>query len=157
MQNAPSVVYPVGRCVFYALLLAIIGLLSAAVGTLFLLGFAQRSDHSWRWAPVLAWVLLWMVWVAVAVTSWLRSLQGTLKWDANMVRDEGGAGAWLWSDLSSSEPLALSKVERVLDLQNKILLRFRSVSTGQRWIWVERSGHPARWNDLRRALVSSRA
>ncbi|WP_332739705.1 hypothetical protein [Hydrogenophaga sp.] len=156
MYNAPSVVYPVGRCVFHALLLTIIGLVSAAVGALFLLGLVQRLDHSWGWTAVLACVLLWMAWVAVAATSWLRSHQGTLEWDSNTVLDEGGAGAWLWSDPSSSESVALSQMEWVLDLQNRILLRFRSVSTGQRWIWLERSRHPARWNDLRRALVSSR-
>lgn len=157
MQNAPSVVYPVGRCVFYALLLSIIGLVSAVLGSFFLFGLAQRSDHAWGWTPVLAGMLLWLAWVAVAVTGWLRSLRGTLKWDATTVLAEGGGGAWLWSDSSDPEPLKLSDVEWVMDLQNKVLLRFRSVSTGQRWIWVERSSHPARWNDLRRALVSSRA
>lgn len=157
MYNAPSVVYPVGRCAFYALLLTIIGLVSAAVGTLFLLGLAQRLDHSSRWTTVLACVLLWMVWVAIAATGWLRSQQGTLEWDSSAVLDEGEAGAWLWSDLSCFEPVALNQMEWVLDLQDRILLRFRSVNMGQRWIWLERRSHPARWNDLRRALVSSRA
>lgn len=157
MHNAPSVVYPVGRCVFYAMLLALIGLVSAAVGATFLSGLVPRSGHPWGWTAVSVGAFAWAVWVAVAVTGWLRSPEGSLSWDPDVVQEEGGAGAWSWCGPPSSEPVSLSQMECVVDLQNRILLRFRSANAGPRWIWVERRGNSARWSDLRRALVSSRA
>lgn len=157
MHSAPSVVYPVGRCVFYAVLLAMIGLVSAAVWAVLLFEVVHRPDSPKVWITTLAGVLSWMVWLVLAVTSWLRSPEGVLKWDSSSVQEDGGAGGWLWCSSSDAEPISLSQVACVLDLQRQILLCIRSVNTGQRWIWVERRSNQARWNDLRRALVSSRA
>ncbi|QHE75727.1 hypothetical protein F9Z45_06490 [Hydrogenophaga sp. PBL-H3] len=157
MHNAPSVVYPVGRCVFYAVLLAMIALVCALIGAMFLSGVLQRAGQPWGWTTALAGVLSWMAWLVLAVASWLRSPEGVLKWDSSSVQEDGGAGGWLWCSSSDAEPISLSQVACVLDLQRQILLCIRSVNTGQRWIWVERRSNQARWNDLRRALVSSRA
>ena len=53
--------------------------------------------------------------------------------------------------------LSAQIMERVLDLQDRVLLCFSGPGVGRRWAWVERSGSPGRWNDLRRALVASLA
>ncbi len=157
MHNAPSVVFPVGRCAFQGWLLVALGAVSAAVGTLFLVESDFRTLGVWGWFPGVAGVVGWLLWATWACLSWLRSPQGTLHWESRRVAEEGANSAWSWTDRNCSEPLTLNSMERVLDLQGRVLLRFCGPGVGQRWAWVERSGSPARWNDLRRALVASRA
>jgi hypothetical protein len=50
----------------------------------------------------------------------------------------------------------LQRVEMVLDLQGRALLRLHNADALARWVWVERARNPALWNDLRRALVAAR-
>ncbi len=154
MRNAPSVVYPVGRCAFQAWLLVFIAGLSGAVGASFLFGLNAPAQGLWGWLTRSAGILAWSVWTAWAFLSWIRSPEGVLHWSSVGGGEKDGGGAWSWTDRTAPEPLALSEMERVLDLQDRILLSIRGAGLGQRWIWVERSASPARWNDLRRALVA---
>ena len=162
MRNAPSVVYPVGRCAFYAGLLCVL----AGLGLLVLLRWW------WPWldaAAELHWLthvagglgaVLWLGWAGFAWRSWLHSPAGHLQWDAlgppvssGLAPGPARAGVWRWHRDTLADGAPLQKVERVLDLQDRMLLRVRNPDGAHRWLWVERSSDPARWNDLRRALV----
>lgn len=156
MHNALSVVYPVGRCAFQAWLLVFLGLLSAAVGVLYLLVSDFSTTRPWGLVAPVAGVVGWMLWVAWALLSWFRTREGVLHWNPVRGQDGAEAGPWSWTDRLGAEPLRLSGVERVLDLQDRVLLRLLTPGAGQRWVWVERRDQPARWGDLRRALASNR-
>lgn len=155
MRNAPSVVYPVGRSAFQAWLSVFIAGLSGAVVASFLFGLDAPAQGLWGWLTCTAGVLAWSVWAAWAFLSWIRSPEGVLRWSSMDGGEEEGAGAWSWTERTAAEPLELSELERVLDLQGRILLSIRGTEMGRRWIWVEQSVSPARWSDLRRALVAS--
>lgn len=158
MRDAPSVIYPVGRCAFMAWMLGLIGSVGAAVCMMFLHATNVQAFQPRLWPLQVVLVLSWLIWVAWAVRGWFVSPQGALHWQTAQALNEGTVGAaWSWKDRDSAEPLFLLEVERVLDLQDWILLRSRSTKGNQRWFWVERIDSPARWGDLRRALVSSHA
>ena len=157
MRCAPPVMYPVGRCAFQVWLQGFVGLVSAAVCVMFLRETSFQSIEPWQWrlqALLVPGLLIWLAW---ALRSWLVSSQGTLHWQPAQALSDGNVGAWSWKDQYSAEPLTLLEVERVLDLQDWMLLRSRLTTGDQRWLWVERLGSPARWGDLRRALVFSRS
>lgn len=166
MRNAPSVVFPVGRCVFYAGLLC--GL--AALGLLVLLlwwwpGFVAVAQAPAPTALAAGWLgaLLWLGWAVFAWRSWLHAPVGWLQWDdqglpvgASDADQSAGPvrkGVWRWYREGSADGAPLQRVERTLDLQNRMLLRLRNPDGAHRWLWVERCSNPAGWNDLRRALV----
>ncbi len=157
MHSAPSVVYPVGRCAFHGWLLLALAGVSGAVGVLFWAGSDFRSRDIQDWIPCVAGTSAWLIWTAWALMSWSRSPRGSLRWESRRLAEGGANGAWSWTDRVCPEPMTLSGVERVLDLQGCILLRVSGRSVSPRWAWIERSSSPAHWNDLRRALVSSRA
>lgn len=157
MHNAPSVVFPVGRCAFPAWLLAALGALSAAMGILFFIESDSQASGFPAWLPIVAGVGGWLIWATWATLNWLRSPQGTLRWEPRRVEPGSTPGAWSWTDSAVAEPLVLSSVERVIDLQGRVLLRFGGPGLGQQWAWVEQRSSPTRWNDLRRALLASGA
>ncbi|MDM7941529.1 MAG: hypothetical protein QUV35_02755 [Hydrogenophaga sp.] len=156
MQSAPSVVYPVGRSAFQAGLLLFLGLATATTLALYLYtSNAPASPARHTVVPVLG-ALGWLFWVACACRSWSRSPEGALHWEPVRGSEEPGASGWSWAEVPQGGPVALSGVERVLDLQDRILIRFHLPGAGHRWVWVERRCLPARWADFRRALMSSR-
>jgi hypothetical protein len=157
MHNAPSVVYPVGRCAFQGWLLMVLGALSAAVVALFLVESDFRTLGVSAWLPGAVGVGVWLSWGTWACLSWFRAPQGSLRWEPRHVEEEGSRGAWFWADGAGSEAVLLGSVERVLDFQGRVLLRFCGPGVGHRWAWLERRSLPARWGDLRRALLASRA
>ena len=157
MHNAPSVVYPVGRCAFQGWMLVLLGGVTAGVGFLFLLESHAQVRGFWTWSSNLAGAIGWVAWVTWAFVCWRRSPQGELHWNPPHVDGDGVSGAWSWIDPVSAEPLALSRVEDVLDLQDWVLLHITGPGVSGRWLWVEQRAFPARWLGLRRALVSSRA
>lgn len=159
MRNAPSVVFPVGRCFFYAGLLAALGGLGLLVLLLWWwswLGTPGEAPFLVRLADAVG-LLLWVVWAGFARWRWLRSPVGQLQWDA-LGAPVGGtsrAGLWRWRVDAYTDAMALRQVERVLDLQSHLLLRLHPADGAPRWVWLERAPDPGRWNDLRRALVGT--
>lgn len=157
MRNAPSVVYPVGRCAFQAGMLCLLGALGLAVLLMWWWpwwGAADPVPRTVRWAGGLG-VLLWLAWAGVAWRSWVQTPQGFLQWDAQgaPASDAARAGVWRWHLGAWGEGVPLHRVERVLDLQTRCLVRVRLSSGEPLWLWAEHERDPARWNDLRRALV----
>ncbi|MDO8903409.1 hypothetical protein [Hydrogenophaga sp.] len=154
MRSAPSVVYPVGRCVLYGRYLFA---LSALVLTV-LIGWALSSSGRYFvdaiWAGVASWAL-WSIWV---FKSWWYTPKGALHWDslAPSAGDSPRAGAWRWLADEGGENVSLQAIECVIDWQSWMLLRLKQPSHLATWVWVERHCGPARWGDLRRALMATR-
>lgn len=136
MHAAPSVSYPVGRSPFAGGLLAgiaALGLAAAAAWTV------ESSAFGWRQG--LGWLLA-LACGALALRAWQRSPSGLLHWD--------GAG-WQWQDAGGAAP---GSVACALDLQRRLLLRWRGEAGGARWLWVERESDASHWEALRRAVYS---
>src|SRR5690349_11236425 len=120
MHAAPSVSYPVGRSPFAAWALAAIGLLGLAAASAYAL---TSADFNWRHMAVLGAVVACG---GLAAGSWRASPQGVLAWD--------GTG-WQWQEGGS---VLTGQPEIALDLQARMLLRFRPDGAGVRWLWLER-------------------
>lgn len=135
MHAAPSVTYPVGRSAFAGALLAVIWL----EGLLACLLWIAASGFGWRQA---AGLLLVAGIGAHVAAFWWRSPQGLLRWT--------GAG-WEWEQ--GGRVLA-GQAQNALDLQARMLLRWRDAEGGARWIWVERKSDASHWDALRRAVYS---
>jgi toxin CptA len=136
MHAAPSVSYPVGRSPFAAWAHAALGLAGLAVAGVWIL---QSAGFGWRQAAALAAVAACG---SLALSAWLRSPQGVLRWD--------GLG-WQWEEgglVASGSP------EIALDLQSRLLLRWRGEGSGTRWLWLEKESDSAHWDALRRAVYS---
>lgn len=149
MRNAPSVSYPVGRSVFYAGLLAGCGSLSLAL--------VIWVAPSVGWQTAVGGSILWIAWALLAFASWLRAPVGRLRWDALAMHPGAllqSPGAWSWQSAAYQDGVPLLKVERVQDLQRWILLRLHNPDGARSWVWVERARYPAKWDDLRRAVVA---
>jgi hypothetical protein len=151
MRNAPSVMYPVGRCAFHALGLLVLAGLVAAV----LWGWRSSAIDTRVWLATLAGALFWLVW---ALCAWWRSPAGQLHWDAQAPAPQNtGVGAWFWRDSATQAPQPLQRLEPALDLQRLMLLRLHAPKLAPRWVWVQQTRDPARWLDLRRALQQASA
>lgn len=154
MQNAPSVVYPLGHSAFYRSALVLLGAASAA---LISLGWWT----SWVASPWNTGHSLWacglIVWAIWAVGTW-RNLSGkpsgSLHWSAQAppadFDDQPGAWLWRWGDPMRA-PVQV-RIVPVLDGQDRFLLRIHGVPGVGRWLWFERATDPRRWDDFRRAL-----
>jgi toxin CptA len=136
MHTAPSVSYPVGRSAFAAGLQAAIvlaGLAAAAAWSV------QSSTFGWRQGLAFGAVL---VGAALATLAWLRSPTGTLHWDGN---------GWNWQEGRQTGP---GDPEPALDLQSRMLVKWRPAAGRARWLWLEKQSAPAHWDALRRAVYS---
>ena len=136
MHAAPSVSYPVGRSAFAGRLYALAALAGVAVAGAWCL---QSPAMNWRHACALAAVL---VAGALAARGWLASPVGVLHWDGD---------GWQWQEGAS---VAAGQAEIALDLQSRLLVRFRAEAGPARWLWVEREAKLADWEALRRAVYS---
>ena len=147
MRNAPSVIYPVGRCAFHARALLVLATIVAAA----LLGWRFGSAVDARlWLAMLLGAVLWLAW---ALRGWWRSPVGRLHWDAQATNLPSlVVGAWFWQGGAALEPQPVQRLEAALDLQRLMLLRLHAAQPVPRWVWVEQTSDPARWLDLRRAL-----
>jgi hypothetical protein len=147
MRNAPSVMYPVGRCAFHVQALLVLAAIVAAA----LLGWRVGSAVDTRlWLATLLGAVLWLAW---GLRAWWRSPVGRLHWDAqasNLPSVE--VGAWFWHGGATLDPRPLQRLEPALDLQRLMLLRLHAPKSVPRWVWVQQTSDPARWLDLRRAL-----
>jgi len=137
MHSAPSVTYPVGRSRFAGALSAAAwcgGLLAATAWTW------QSQAAGWRHALAFAAVAAGGL---IATWAWRRSAQGFLRWDG---------AAWSWqpgdADAVAGHP------EVALDLQSRLLLRWRAAGGSDCWLWLERRRAAGAWVALRRAVYS---
>jgi hypothetical protein len=159
MHNAPSVIYPLGRCRLVIVLLLLLAF--AALLLLVLWWTTMIEPTSTPWWTGWAGALLWLGWGLWAVRHWRRSPRGWLEWDAHATAacldSTNRQGAWRWRDAMDKEATSLNSVELAVDLQILVLLCLRGSGRVPRWAWMERWRCPARWNDLRRALHSQDA
>jgi hypothetical protein len=157
MQNAPSVVYPVGHSAFYRrglVALGAIGLAAIAGGWLLSVNESPTGALHLRWV---AGLVLCGIWMALALRSFRRAEVGSIRWDALAPASdvEARPGAWFWSRGRAKPVMLSSTPERIYDGQHWLLLRLQGADGSGRWIWVERRLEPLLWDDFRRALVSS--
>ncbi len=151
MRNAPSVMYPVGRCAFHGQLLLVLAVVVAAA----LWSWLGSGVDKRLWLATLTVALFWLAW---ALRAWWRAPMGQLHWDAlasGLQSTE--AGVWFWLDNAGLAPQPVLGMEQALDLQQVVLLRLRSAGLVPRWVWVQQHSDPARWLDLRRALMRASA
>ena len=155
MHNAPSVMFPVGRCVWYGVALVILAVAGACALAAWFWLDGRHGVMPW---PGLAGAALWLAWIALAARAWRQAPTGQLRWRALERGDsESGRGTWHWHSVAHPEGLALRSAQRMLDLQRLVLLRLCRADAPALWVWVEQARDPVRWNVLRRALVSSDA
>jgi hypothetical protein len=152
MRNAPSVVYPVGRCALYGRVLLVLGCASLLIW----MGWGVSASMFDQW---LFWLggSVWLLWALCSGRAWAGTPEGLLQWDS--LADPGAGpqrgGAWIWSSASGSGGSVLRVVASVIDWQSGMLLRLAGPGGATQWAWVERSRAPERWDDLRRALLAS--
>lgn len=158
MHNAPSVSFPVGRCSFYGWVLFSLGVSGlvafAGLHAMAYLGSATPLTVT----QTASGLLICVCWAWVAAWHWRQSAQGRLHWDAMAapLSRVGPAGMWRWQSAGRVRSADLVRVDNVLDLQSRCLLRIERPEGGKHWLWVERAQNPDRWDDLRRALVAVR-
>lgn len=145
MRNAPSVIFPVGRCPFWALLLGCFALLLAGV-----LALAWSGLTRWQAIGLALAVLLW--WVVAARCVW-RQPAGWLRFGGVHPTQLLEDTAWAWQGEPGSDGIPVAAPRLVLDLQARLLLQVGGASGVPRWIWLEASRSPADWLALRRALL----
>jgi len=138
MRSAPAVRYPVGAAFWQMAALALPWALAAAVCALWALQPAAP-----RWAAALA--------LACAVVAALGLWWG---------RHRGGAGVLHWDGRSwtlqtGQGPARAGALVLALDGQTLMLLVFRPLAGGTRWLWLRRGADAARWADLRRAVYAT--
>ena len=141
MHLAPSVSYPVGRCVLGERM----WLLHSLCGVVLWLFWGLAQPVTMLWWAVGVFLTLESVWGLPD----LRQRPMTLNW--------GDAG-WVVASPSSATTPALfdvGRVKPVMDLQNTLLLQWQPLSftlRGRRWLWLTQSACPEQWLDLRRAV-----
>lgn len=136
MHAPPSVSYPVGRSAFAGWAAAGLGLAGLAALSLWILQSAAGGRQ-------LAALALLAACAVLAWRGWLRSPRGRLHWDgADWSWEEEGAGSFP------------GRPELALDLQSRLLLRWRPERGPGRWLWVERASDASHWEALRRAVYS---
>lgn len=154
MQSAPSVVYPVGRSAVGDRVLVALAFLLA---TTMALGLATAQASAGAWVVSALAMASWGLW---AWHDARRVPAGWLRWRpaARASVGEGAApGCWCWQPSLQSEGVAIARVEPVLDLQARWLLRLTAAGHGApRWLWVEAERAPTDWLALRRALMHAR-
>ncbi|MDO8279452.1 MAG: hypothetical protein Q8K31_06550 [Burkholderiaceae bacterium] len=138
MHSAPSVFYPVERSRGAAVGLAAVWL-CAALTTL--LWWLALGANGW---PQVAGLLVLLLSALLAANSWRSLRSGHLGWDGN---------EWQWAEAGKGL-MSGGLAHPCLDLQHALLLRLRDAEGAARWIWLERSTDPTRWDDLRRAVCA---
>lgn len=145
-RNAPSVRYPFRRSGVLGLCLLAAGLLGGAA---LVAWFVQGSRLvAAPWVTGVAGVL-WLVAAGCALQFWLTQPAGVIHWDGQ---------AWSVVTLTGraqEETWALSGPPAVfLDMQSHLWVHVLPAGRRGLWLWLERSGQPERWMDMRRAVYS---
>ena len=62
---------------------------------------------------------------------------------------------WRWAAQGAYAEPEVGRLQMLLDLQSRLLLRFERVNGRRSWVWLAQSAQPERWMEVRRALVAS--
>ena len=90
---------------------------------------------------------VWLCAAGASVHFWHQRIEGVLHWDGlRWLLEIGPHG----SSLKSLEGALWVR----LDLQSHLWVCLEDSSGRRRWLWLERTGAPERWGDLRRAVYS---
>lgn len=135
MHAPPSVSYPVGRSAFAGRAAAALALAGLAAISFWILQSALGGRQ-------LAALAVLAACSGLAWRGWLRSPRGVLHWDG---------AEWAWEAGGSRAP---GRPEIALDLQSRLLLRWRPDTGGAVWLWAERASDASHWEALRRAVYS---
>lgn len=141
MHNAPAVNFPVGRPVFFGVVLGLLWTIGAVAA-----GYVASLQSQ---APlVVPGVLALCVAVAAgAFIQWRKTPNGTLGWD----RDQ-------WSFVSAQStsklPVALDGVSVHLDFQSVMLVSFSNRDGDRMWLCLDGAADKQRWRALRRAIYA---
>jgi hypothetical protein len=145
MWHAPSVIFPVGRCPFWALFLGCFALVLAGV---LALGWGGLT----RW-QVCGLTLSLLAWCVLAARAIARQPIGWLRFSGGAMTLLPGDSGWAWQLGPGSEGTPVAAPRIVLDLQQRLLLQVVGARGVPRWIWLEAVRSPADWLALRRALL----
>lgn len=118
-----------------------------AIGAV-LCGYVRLTDGGTGYWLNLVTLLALTVSGCLLVWHWRQIPCGQLTWD-------GDSWAWQASGKPCPDPLP-GAVERHLDLQSLLLIRFRSEQGPQLWLWLDSRMAPGHWLALRRALAARR-
>lgn len=165
MHNAPSVTYPVGRCLFVCVVLSAVASFAVLL----------QAGAFWSWWPVGVWVAwkfvlffgLWVFVLSWAFVFWWRLPTGWLMWDPVLTSADFGAtvetflqpesGGWLWCVSTALKGQTVKKVQSMWLGQRWALLCVHLVQEqpprGCIWLCVLERSAPERWLPLRRALL----
>lgn len=139
MHDAPSVSFPVGRCLWCArwrALLCLLALGSAAA-------VAWGAGRGLAWAAACA-----LLGIVGAVWTWrLPEPVGVLHWRAGPV----GLQGWWWSSGPDLPDERVTELSVLLDLQAGMLLQAR-LPARRSTLWLSRQNAPHLWVSLRQAV-----
>lgn len=136
MHSAPSVSFPLGRSRFGLAIVLLLIMSGAAAQTAWML-----QSQSLGFVHMLG-CLIWSIGATLALRYWVNTQSGELAWT--------GAN-WIWTAQHASGEVS---AKLVFDFQSILLLRLIFPEGASYWFWVQQNAAPARWLDLRRALVN---
>ena len=141
MHSAPSVSYPVGRCAFQRITLAVLGVVTSGV----LLVWALHQPVSW---PLCMSGLVTMLGIALGWRS-LHTQTGILSWDGYV---------WCWHSRADGAEDQLGEVFVSLDVQKALVLRWQPTSGRLTnlgaYLWLGQETATPHWLNLRCAVFS---
>lgn len=128
---------------------------SLCAGVALLAWAAARPDLPAAW-----WLTVLLTGAGALWAGWrLRHpLQGEVAWDPPGDGSRGEAGMWRWISAARPHGVALTSLRIALDWGDAVLLEGRTPDGLRLWLWCGQgavSHTPARWLDLRRALMAS--
>ncbi len=137
MHGAPSVSYPAGGSRSARRLLLAVWASGACCAAA---AFYSARSVDWRCGLLVLSVLL--SGAAAWRAPWTRNVLAKLNFDGEH-----------WS-LGEANGLGAARVKVALDVQSSLLLHLNEANGARRWIWLDGSDMPERWQDLRRAVYS---
>lgn len=141
MHDAPSVSFPVGRCVWCRRIS--LALWCAAIGSA--LGVAI-----WARQPLGVGAVLVMVGGLGFAWGWRHGWpQGHLQWRGQVPAPMRG---WWWARDETEPAVRVTELFVLLDLQHGMLLALRLPTQQRLTMWVQRAHAPVQWQALRQAV-----